>query len=115
MQAGSLIVGRGSRRGQCRLNRPVGVQPESRVGHVIAGDELFDDGGGFALLGLVVFGEESELLPENAAGSIGFLDGQLGAVVGHGAESGFFAGERGEFADADGIAGLLFAAWQQEH
>src|SRR5690606_34194761 len=49
--------------------------------------------------------EQLQRLAEHAAGGIDFLDGQQRAAVGRGAEGGFLAGERGEFADADGVAG----------
>jgi len=72
----------------------------------VAGDEFLGDGGGFAGFGLgSVLGDEFERAAENAAGGVGFLDGEEGAAVGGLAVGGFLAGEGGEFADLDGVVG----------
>ncbi len=68
-----------------------------------AGDEFFDDRGGLAGFGLVVFGDKLELATKNAAGGVGFFDGETGALV-HGlAVGGLFAREGRELADLDGL------------
>src|ERR1035437_9630431 len=61
---------------------------------LVAGDELLDDGGGLALLRLVVFGDQLELPAEHAARGVELLDGEEGALVRGLAEGGLLAGER---------------------
>ena len=115
---GDLRVGggRGNHRDFRRLGDRRGFE-RAAGGHLaedgddaVAGDQFVDDVGGLAGLGLVVLGEEFDLFAEHAAGGVDFLDRQFGALVGRGAECRFFPGERGEFADLDGVTASGFAA-----
>ena len=67
------------------------------------------------MLGLVILGEQHQLLPQCTTSGVCFFDREQGPVVGHGAEGRFLAGEGRELADPDGIAGLLLAAGEQEN
>ena len=70
---------------------------------LVARDQFFDYGGGLTGFRLVVFGDEFEGAPEDAAGGVGLLDGETGPFVNVLAEDGFLAGHRGEFAEFDGV------------
>src|SRR5688572_24273404 len=81
---------------------------------LVAGDELFDDRGGLARLGLVVLGEQLELAAEDAAGGVDLLDGEQRALVGILTVGGFLAGEGGEFPDFDRFLGGEAAETEDE-
>ena len=87
------------------LEGPAGGDLAEEGDDLVAGDEFFDDGGGLALLGLVVLGDELDLASQDAAGGVQLLDGEEGALVRGLPEGGLLAGEGGEFADLDGLLG----------
>ena len=71
--------------------------------HLVAGDQLFSDGGGFRRIALVVLDDEFEFLAENAALGVDLIGRDLGAVDDIGAGSGERAREGLVDADLDGL------------
>ena len=81
---------------------------------LVAGDEFFDDGGGFAGFGLGVLDEEFDLFAEDAAGGVDLVDGEAGGLGGGVAEGAVFAGDGGVVADLDGVGGGFGSAGGEE-
>ena len=69
--------------------------------HLVAGDQLLGDRGGFGRVALVVLDHELDLLAEHAALGVDLVGGDLGAVDDVGARRGEGAGQRLVDADLD--------------
>ena len=73
--------------------------------NLLPGDELLDNRGGLARLGLVILGDELKFPAEDAARGVGLLEREDGALVDALAVRGLLAGERGKLAELDGLLG----------
>ena len=72
--------------------------------HLVAGDQLFGDGGGLGRIALVVLDDEFELLAENAALCVDLIGRDLGAVDDVGTGCGERTRKRFIDADLDGLS-----------
>jgi hypothetical protein len=71
---------------------------------LVARNQFAHGGGGFAVLRLVVFGDQFNLFSKHAARRVDFVHGQLRAVVRRAPERRLAAVERRELADLDDAA-----------